>query len=88
MMHDAVVCAHDAQHSCMRIRQRTIIFRGHVQRDEQHLDQVSHRPRTSSHVISRGVVGVWAGFLRRRQLKCVIAVCGWSELGVTRIYLC
>ena len=50
----------------MLIRQRLLVARGHVQRDEQQLDHISHRPRASSKLPSCGVAGVWVDFLRRR----------------------
>ena len=53
----------------MLIRQRLLVVRGHVQRDEQQLDRISHRPRASSVLPSCSVVGVWVGFLRRRRDK-------------------
>jgi hypothetical protein len=59
----------------MLIRQECVIVRGHVQRDEQQLDQISHRPRASSGLPSCSVVGVWVGVLRRRLHRCVFIVC-------------
>ncbi len=54
----------------MLIRQRLLVVRGHVQRDEQQLDHISHRPRASSGFSGCSVVGVWVGFLRGRQHRC------------------
>ena len=50
----------------MLIRQRLLVVRGHVQRDEQQLDQVSRRPRATSGFIGCCIVGVWIGVLCRR----------------------
>jgi hypothetical protein len=59
----------------MLIRHRLFVVRGHVQRDEQQLDHISHRPRASSGLPSCSVVGVWVGFLRRRPRRCRLLVC-------------
>ena len=50
----------------MLIRQECVIVRGHVQRDEQQLDHISHRPRASSGLPICSVVGVWVGVVCRR----------------------
>ena len=46
----AVACMMSGEMSTdrMLIRQWSVIVRGHVQRDEQQLDHISHRPRASS----------------------------------------
>ena len=46
----AVACMMSGEMSTdrMLIRQRLLVVRGHVQRDEQQLDHISHRPRASS----------------------------------------
>ena len=64
----AVACMMSSEMSPDRILIRLyyIIVRGHVQRDEQQLDRISHRPRASSGCPGCSVVGVWVGFLRRR----------------------
>ena len=59
----------------MLIRQRLLVVRGHVQRDEQQLDHISHRPRASSGLPSCSVVGVWVGVLRRRLDRCGFILC-------------
>jgi hypothetical protein len=59
----------------MLIRQCRIVVRGHLQRDEQQLDHISHRPRASSGLPSCSVVGVWVGFLRWRLDRCGLIVC-------------
>jgi hypothetical protein len=59
----------------MLIRRSSVIVRGHVQRDKQQLDHISHRPRASSERPSCSVVGVWVGVLRRRRNRCVFIVC-------------
>jgi hypothetical protein len=50
--------------------QWAVIARGHLQRDEQQLGLISHRPRASSGLPSCSVVGVWVGVLRRRLGRC------------------
>jgi hypothetical protein len=59
----------------MLIRQCRIVVRGHLQRDEQQLDHISHRPRASSRNYGCSVVGVWVGVLRRRLDRCGLIVC-------------
>jgi hypothetical protein len=54
----------------MLIRQRLLVVRGHLQRDEQQLGHISHRPRAISGLPSCSVVGVWVGVLRRRRIRC------------------
>jgi hypothetical protein len=74
----AVACMMSGEMSTdrMLIRQECVIVRGHVQRDEQQLDHISHRPRTRSLQFGRSVVGVWAGVLRRRpDVRCGLIVC-------------
>jgi hypothetical protein len=46
----AVVCiiSGEMSNDRMLISRRLLVVRGHVQRDEQQLDHVSHRPRASS----------------------------------------
>jgi hypothetical protein len=75
-------------------RKYQLVVRGHVQRDEQQLDRISHRPRASSGLPSCRVVGVWVGFLRGRLHKCgliarllcggdkrSLCYCGWLTVG-------
>jgi hypothetical protein len=70
----AVACMMSGEMSTdrMLIRRWSVIAHGHVQRDEQQLDHISHRPRASSGLPSCSVVGVWVGFLRRRRDRCSI----------------
>ena len=65
----AVACMMNGEMSTNRmlIRQRLLVVRGHVQRDEQQPDHISHRPRASSGLFGRCVVAVGPGVLRRRQ---------------------
>jgi hypothetical protein len=73
----AVACMMSGEMSTDRMltSQWAVIVRGHVQRDEQQLDHISHRPWASSEFPSCGVVGVWVGFLRRRLGRCGSIVC-------------
>ena len=71
----------------MLIRQCQIVVRGHLQRDEQQLDHISHRPRASSGWPSCSVVGVWAGVFRRRpDVRCGLIVC--LSCGHDRLSVC
>jgi hypothetical protein len=54
----------------MLISQQLLVVRQHVQRDEQQLDHISHRPRAISGFPGCSVVGVWVGVLRRRRDRC------------------
>ena len=84
----AVACMMSGEMSTdrMLIRQKSVIVRGHVQRGEQQLDHISHRPRASSGLPSCSVVGVWVGVLRRRLHRCVFIVC--LPFGHDKLSLC
>ncbi len=68
----AVACmmSGDMSTDRMLISRCELVVRGHVQRDEQQLDHISHRPRASSGFPGCSVVGVWVGVLRRRRDRC------------------